>query len=151
RVRIQAKVRGKPWERTWTFRTARDGPEEQREMVLATLARINAHRRVAGLAPVVLDSGLSAACLAHARYLLLNSNHPSTRGLGLHEEDPKLPGYTPEGRRSGKVSEVAYGMPPPAAVDELLATFYHRMPFLEPRLGRVGVGFSRGGQAGWFT
>jgi hypothetical protein len=69
----------------------------------------------------------------------------------MHEEDPKLPGYTPEGKRAGKDSAVASGMPPPAAVDELLATFYHRMPFLEPRLGRIGVGFSRGGLQGWFT
>jgi uncharacterized protein YkwD len=151
RVHIQAKVMRKPWERTWTFRTASDGPAEQREMVLATLARINAHRRVAGLAPVVLDGSLSAGCLAHARYLLLNSSHPSTRGLGMHDEDPKLPAYTPEGKRAGKDSAVASGMPPPAAVDELLATFYHRMPFLEPRLGRIGVGFSRGGLQGWFT
>ena len=150
-VRIQATVNRKPWERAWSFHTVRDGSEDQREIVLATLARINAYRRLAGVPPVILDGRLSAACLAHARYLLLNATHPSTRGLGMHREDPKLPGYTPEGERAGKDSAVASGMPPPAAVDELLATFYHRIPFLEPRLGRVGVGFSRGGPQGWFT
>ena len=133
-VRLRAKVNRKPWERVWTFRTERGGPEDQREMVLATLTRVNVHRRRAGLAPVVLDSGLSPACQAHARYLLLNSNDPLTHGLGMHEEDPKLPGYTAEGQRTGKRSVVASGMPPPSAVDDWMATFYHRIPFLERRL-----------------
>lgn len=150
-VRLRAKVNRKAWERVWTFRTEQGRPEDQRGMILATLARINVHRRRAGLTPVVLDSGLSPACFAHARYLLLNSHDPSTHGLGMHEENPKLPGYTAEGQRTGKRSVVASGMPPPSAVADWMATFYHRIPFLEPRLGRVGIGFVRGGPQGWVT
>ena len=62
--------------------------------------RINLHRKAAGLEPVALDPALSKGCAAHAEYLVRNVDHPSTQGLGLHSEDPKLPGYTKEGERA---------------------------------------------------
>ena len=63
--------------------------------------RINVHRKAAGLEPVAVDPALSKGCAAHAAYLVTNVEHPSTQGLGLHSEDPKLPGYSKEGERAG--------------------------------------------------
>lgn len=151
KVRIAATVDGKPWERTWTFRTARKRPEQQRAVALNCVAALNAHRRRAGLPPVVLDAELSRGCQAHARYLLLNTGQPSTRGLGIHKEDAKLPGYTAEGEAAGQASVIAAGVPPVAAVEDWMATLYHRVPLLNPALGHVGFGLGRGGPQGWLT
>src|SRR5262249_16016744 len=98
RVRVTAQVAGPPWGKKWTFRTFRDRPEDQRAASLDLLTKVNAARRTVGLQPAVLDLELSRGCFAHARYLLLNAGHPSTQGLGMHNEDAKLPGYTAEGR-----------------------------------------------------
>ncbi len=54
---------------------------------------------------VLLDPELSKGCGLHARYLVLNIDHPETQGLGGHDENPKLPGYTPEGQKAGKNSD----------------------------------------------
>jgi uncharacterized protein YkwD len=151
RVRLAARVAGRPWTKTWTFRTSSERAEEQRTPALEVVAKVNAHRRAARLRPVALDLELSRGCFAHARYLVLNAGHPSTQGLGMHNEDAKLPGYTAEGRRTGRDSVIATGVPPAASVEDWMATFYHRVPLLEPDLGRIGFGFARGGPNGWVT
>src|SRR4051812_43507306 len=68
------------------------------------LERLNAHRKAAGLEPVVADPVLSKGCGAHAAYLVRNVDQPSAQGLGLHSEEATLPGYTKEGERAGKAS-----------------------------------------------
>ncbi|MBI1916609.1 MAG: hypothetical protein HYS12_18025 [Planctomycetes bacterium] len=151
RVRVVAQVDGRPWEKMWTFRTSSERSEDQRQVALGVVAKVNAARRAAGLAPVALDLELSRGCFAHARYLLLNAGHPSTRGLGMHNEDAKLPGHTPEGRRAGRDSVIASGVPPSASVEDWMATLYHRVPLLSPDLGRIGFGFVRGGPNGWIN
>lgn len=150
-VKITASLDGKPFEKSWSFRTRADGDAEQATMAADALALVNRYRRQAGLSLVSLDADLSRGCLLHARYLLTNLDHPSTRGLGLHEEDAKLPGFTKEGKKSGGESVIAAGMPPLASIDDWMATFYHRIPLLDPDLGRIGFGFVRGGPVGWFT
>jgi uncharacterized protein YkwD len=151
RVRVAARVNGAVWEKTWTFRTEKDGMEEQRDVALRALARLNLHRRKAGVPDAVLDEELSRGCLAHARYLLRNEGHPSTKGLGIHDEDASLPGYTPEGQRAGKNSVIITGGAPATAVEDWMATFYHRVPLLDPELTRVGFGVVRGGPHGRVT
>ena len=108
-------------------------------------------RRLVGLPPVSLDADLSRGCRLHARYLLTNLDHPATPRLGMHNEDPKLPGYTAEGKAAGGDSVIAAGMPPIASIDDWMATFYHRVPLLEPDLGRIGFAFVRGGPVGRFV
>lgn len=112
------------------------------------LARINECRKIAGLAPVEIDAKLSKGCAAHAAYLVKNSGHPSTAGLGAHNEDPKLPGYTPEGETAGKSSDINF-MPPPESVDSWMASLFHRVPILHPHLKKVGLGWAEGGKHGW--
>lgn len=121
---------------------------QDRKLDQEALARINDYRKTAGLAPVELDATLSKGCTAHAKYLVKNDGHPSTAGLGAHEEDPKLPGYTPEGQKAGKSSDINF-MPPPESVDSWMASFFHRVPILHPHLKKVGLGYAEGGKHGW--
>jgi hypothetical protein len=124
---------------------------EEAKIAAEAVARVNHHRRLAGLSPVVLDAELSRGCRLHAGYLLTNHDHPSTRGLGMHDQDAKLPGYTPEGKKAGADSVIAGGMPPLPAIDDWLATFYHRVPLLDPDLGRIGFGHVKGSPVGWYV
>ncbi len=150
-VKVTAKVDGKPFEKAWSFRTRSDSEAGQVKVAAEAVARVNQYRRLAGLSPIVLDAELSRGCRLHARYLLTNLDHPSTRGLGMHDEDAKLPGYTPEGKKAGADSVIAGGMPPLPSIDDWMATFYHRIPLLDPELGRIGFGHVRGGPVGWFA
>ncbi len=150
RVRVRAEVDGQGWTRDWTFRTAAGG-DANPETPGKILARLNDHRRLAGLAPVALDADLSKGCRAHAHYLARNADHASTERLGVHEETPKLPGYSDEGRQAGKASVITLGhVDPLGAVDGWMATFYHRVPLLAPGLKRIGFGHTRHG-GGWIT
>jgi hypothetical protein len=109
--------------------------------------RINLHRKAAGLEPVAIDPAMSKACGAHAAYLVTNVDHPSTQGLGLHAEDPKLPGYSKEGERAGKASVIFLGLEGEAAVEGWMGSLFHRIPLLQSRLRKIGYGVARGGPA----
>ena len=107
----------------------------------SALAQLNSHRVKAGLRPVVLDAGLSAAAALHAQYLVINRDRPEVQGLGGHNESPALPGFTPEGAASGLRSNLQRGSNGSAeAVDNLMAVPYHRIPMLRPDLDRIGFG-----------
>ena len=109
--------------------------------------RINLHRKAAGLEPVALDPALAKGCAAHAEYLVKNVEHPSTQGLGLHSEDPKLPGYTKEGERAGKASVIFLGLGGVDAVEGWMGSLLHRIPLMQSRLRKVGYGSATGGPA----
>ena len=109
--------------------------------------RINVHRKAAGLEPVAIDPALSKGCAAHAEYLVKNAEHPSTQGLGLHAEDPKLPGYTKEGERAGRAAVIFLGREGPEAVEGWIGSLLHRIALLQSRLRKVGYGFAAGGPA----
>jgi uncharacterized protein YkwD len=140
-VSVSATVGGERWERTWSFTTAqteqlpRRGPK-------TVLERVNEFRRIAGLTPVVMDDDLTAGCEAHVKYLVRNARHPSVEGLGAHQEDPKLPGYSEAGTRAGKMSDISFGTDPLISVDAWMATFFHRTPVLDPDLTRIGFAAS---------
>jgi len=103
--------------------------------------KINAIRRLAGLQPVELDEGLSRACRLHAQYLVANRADPKAQGLGAHTELQELPGYTAEGQKAAKTSNISWGTDVGGAVDLWMAGLYHRIPFLRPNLKRIGLGY----------
>lgn len=113
----------------------------------AVLERLNVHRKAAGLEAVALDPALSKGCAAHAEYLVKNVDHPSTKGLGLHSEDPKLPGYSKEGERAGKASVIFLGLEGEDAVEGWIGSLLHRIPLMQSRLRKIGYGVARGGPA----
>ncbi len=148
---VSAQVDGQPWTKTWTFATE-DDRDTSGVWAKKALAKVNAYRANAGLNPVTLDATFSKGCLAHARYLVVNVDHPSLQGLGAHDEDAKLPGFTPEGRKAGKSSDIAIGdYMPLDGIDAWMATLYHRVPILEPQLKSIGFGCARGRRLGWVT
>jgi uncharacterized protein YkwD len=150
-VTLTAKVRGKAWKRSWSFTTMDDPAKKQDEYAAAILKAINTSRETAGLPPVELDAALSRGCLRHARYVVRNFDHPSVQGLGVHDEDPKLPGYTPEGRKAAQAAVIASLDPPQESVEWWMASFYHRIPILDPDLKRVGFGFALQPDHNWIT
>lgn len=115
------------------------------------LARLNEHRKIAGLDPVVEDKELSKGCQLHATYLALNHDRPETEDSGAHQEDKKLPGFSEAGDKSAKKSCISPSMNSNRAedrVDSLMATFYHRPPLMGIWLDRVGIGCSAIGTSG---
>jgi uncharacterized protein YkwD len=111
------------------------------------LERLNAHRKAAGLEAVVADPLLSKGCASHAAYLVKNVDQPSAQGLGLHAEDPKLPGYTKDGERAGKAAVIYLGKEGTDAVEGWMGSLLHRIPLLQSRLKKIGYGVARGGPA----
>src|SRR5262249_52469612 len=95
-VTISAEVLGEPWNRSWKFTTAKKTNLNAEELGRKILADVNAFRNKVGLQRVSIDNRLSQGCQQHARYLVINFDHPSVKGLGMHNEDPRLPGATLE-------------------------------------------------------
>jgi uncharacterized protein YkwD len=149
KVEISAVVNGEAWSEAWQFTTG-DG-RRPTDGIADVLQCVNFYRKAAGLEPVESDPGLSKGCQAHAEYLVKNAGHPSTQGLGAHDERADLPGFTPEGQRAGKASDISIGIEPQASVDGYMSTFFHRVPILDPELRRVGFGSARDTNQGWIA
>jgi len=151
RVEVSAQIDGKGWSRSWTFATAVD-PDAAGSLAPQALAYVNQFRQHAGLPAVVLDADLSRACRKHVNYLVQNYDHPKVKGLGAHEEDDALPGFSEEGRRAGKASVITQGFNYPlSSIDSWMATLYHRLPLLDPRLVRIGASSAHGPRMGWVS
>jgi uncharacterized protein YkwD len=103
------------------------------------LARLNQARTTAGLNVLTVDPALTKGCLAHAHYLVRNLDHPITKKLGVTDENPKLPGYTEEGRRAAKNGFAYTGGAPLGSLDWMLSTYYARQIVLHPDLKRIGL------------
>jgi hypothetical protein len=106
------------------------------------LALLNEARKNCGLEPVRLSVELSAGCARHAKYLVLNKDHPLTEGLKAHEEHKQLKGYSPEGAKAGKAANISF-ISPSQGMADCLAGFYHRIPLLQPTLTAVGIGYDK--------
>ncbi len=135
-------------ERQWQFTissgalSALPPPTVQQQSVLQV---INALRRAAGHPPFSLNPSLNAAAQAHSNYVLVN------RSELAHEEQPGKPGFTgaePQARAtafgydaplSEDISE-GYFSATGSAVSDLFDAPYHRLPFLTPGAGEIGVG-----------
>jgi hypothetical protein len=125
---------------------AGDGSGMDYTAASAAVARLNYYRALSGITPVELDYGLSHGCQMHANYLVLNRIDLRTVGLGAHEEDSALAGFSFSGAQAGLSSVIYQGVGPVAAIDFWMQTFYHRLGLLDPNLKRVGFGTHGGYQ-----
>ena len=114
---------------------------EVRQMLLV----LNAARKECALREVAFAADLSVGCANHAKYLVLNKGNPLLEGLKGHDEYKELKGYTEDGARAGANSVIAMvgGLNVAAAktIETWLASFYHRIPLLNPSLTAVGIGY----------
>ncbi len=101
-------------------------------------AHLNRRRKFIKITPVLCDWSGSIGGYLHGRYLVLNRNHPSTAGLGAHNEEAKLPGYTPEG------AEAAHGIlgggSAESVMDGWLGSEFHRDPVFSHHCTRIHFG-----------
>jgi uncharacterized protein YkwD len=149
RVHLRGKAGGKSWEKAWRFTTGDAGPTPAQAGQRA-LERVNAYRALAGLPPVTLDPGLSAACQAHADYLVRNAAVITRQKLPTNDEDASLPGATAAGKRAARQADVFSQAPEPVTqVDELIGTLLRRVFLLDPQLRRVGFGCGNDVGRGW--
>ena len=116
------------------------------ELEQKLLARLNEIRKLAGLDPVELDPTLCYGCRKHSTYLVRNEGR-RTQGGNAHREDAGARGYTPEGAKAAAASVISWGADL-RAVDDLIASLYHRLPLIDPCLKRVGIGSEKGGRFG---
>jgi uncharacterized protein YkwD len=150
-VKASAQIDSKPWQLAWSFTTEDDSDADGR-WARKALAKVNAYRARAGLPAVALDEKLSRGCAAHARYLVINADHPALSGLKAHDEDLSLPGASEEGKKAGKSSNLGIGdYEPTDGIDAWMATLYHRIPMLEPNLKTVGFGCALGRRNLWVS
>jgi uncharacterized protein YkwD len=94
--------------------------------------------------PIDVDAATSKDCLKHAHYL---ARHPEQRDKwpDAHEEYLDRSEFDPRGAWAGAHSVVASGVKSPRdAVQGWMATFYHRLPLLDPNLVRIGIGIEDG-------
>lgn len=120
-----------------------DAPPGQDEVQKA-MTILNQARKAAGLPEVKLSAELSLGCRNHSRYLVVNKGNPKIAGLKAHEESKDLKEYSEAGAKAAKASVIHF-VPPSAAIHGWLASFYHRVPLLQPGLTEVGVGFHNEG------
>lgn len=116
---------------------------------MVALKQVNDFRDSLHLPRVALAKALSAGCRNHARYLVLNRNNKKTEGLLAHKEFAELPGYSKSGQEAGEHAVIGFTVDPASAVPQLIATFYHRMPFMQPDLYEIGFGCYK--DTDWYT
>jgi len=118
------------------------GKEKVDPLQAPLLARIRGARRAAlgrASSPEVwLDADLSLGAHLHAAYL---ARHPDQQAVWpeAHEEYADRDGFTPAGAWAGNHSVIYVG-DPPDAVENWMATFFHRLPLLDPGLLGIGLG-----------
>jgi hypothetical protein len=111
------------------------------------IRHLNARRKFCKLAPVTQDWSASIGGYYHGIYLKKNKDQPGTQGLGAHNEDRKLPGFTPEGEKAAG-GILAWGRTAEGIFDMWLNSRFHRHPVLSPECARVAFG---GGQDGGYS
>lgn len=103
------------------------------------VARLNHHRLMLGLPPVVASDAFTRGCEAHLGYLATLSDELGSAQL-TYEEDPSKPYYSGEGAQAGRDSVLSLGTANIAeAIDEWIDSLYHRLPLLHPGLHTVGI------------
>jgi hypothetical protein len=120
------------------------------------IERLNHYRVMAGAAPVSVNQRLSSADRAHAQYLVKNFGHGVTQGMSAHDELAGNPWYSVDGdaaahRGSIALRKVVLETPMDAApveigdgaIDEWIASPFHRLDLLDPSVTSVGWGSAR--------
>lgn len=92
----------------------------------------NLARKAAGVPPGIFAASLQGACKKHADYLKRNK-------LATHDEDPKLPGYSKEGRLAGLNCNITFNGKE-EFTREIMGTIYHRMAGLYPNFSTFMLG-----------
>jgi len=135
-------------------------PEEKTAVVVPSapsgdetewLTILNNYRAMAGLPAEREDPALSNGAFAHARYLVKNGGTLRTamaKGVEIHNEESGNPYFRPEGQRAARAGDIEQwwgplptSRPPPGwAVDQWVASTWHRLEILNPRLHGVGYG-----------
>ena len=98
------------------------------------LIQFNLWRMMNGLPAVTVDQELSIGCTKHCAYMELHGFD--------HKEEEGQPGYTPEGAQAGRRSCLSE-MNPWTSVVMFYATFYHRLPLIDPATRAIGIGNSK--------
>ncbi|NQU47947.1 MAG: hypothetical protein HQ519_04815 [Planctomycetes bacterium] len=92
---------------------------------------------------VNLYPDLSLQAQLHAQYLKFNPKQ-AKKWPGAHEEYSNRKGFTPAGAWAARHSMIHFSPDPIVAMEEWMATFYHRLSMLEP--GLFGIGFGSEGK-----
>ncbi|HZZ82626.1 MAG TPA: CAP domain-containing protein [Gemmataceae bacterium] len=148
-IHVHGQLAGKAWEKRWKFTTGGVGTtaSQARDLVFQ---RINHYRALAGLSAVTPDDKLGRGCQLHAEYLASNALTLANNKSSPNDEDPLLPGYTLEGMRAARQSDVFTNAPTPIfQIDDVMATFSRRTFLLDPTLQRVGFGCAHDIGRGW--
>lgn len=116
------------------------------EHVARGVQHLNRRRKFCKLTPVTADFSGSLGGYLHGLYLKRNDGHPSTEGLGAHNEDPKLPGATTEG--AAAAGGILGGGSAESVMENWLGSEYHRSPVFDANCGRVAFG---GLPGGWWS
>ncbi len=111
------------------------------------LTVLNRYRSRLNVPPVEEDPALSKGCLAHAKYLIRNYGGTFANiGILMHEEDESKPGYSLEGRKAARASDVVFQPRNKMSDDQLMGQAvewwisgpFHRGQLINPELRRVG-------------
>jgi hypothetical protein len=100
---------------------------------------LNKRRKFMKLPPVTEDWSASIGGYYHGIYLKVNKDHPSVAGLGAHNEDRKLPSWTPEGEKAAG-GILAWGGSAEGMMDMWLNSRFHRHPVMNRDCGKVAFG-----------
>lgn len=129
---------------------ARPSPAHLAASRQGALDKLNRIRSGLGLQPLRPDPGLEEGAEAHSYYFLFNYGQPQLQGLGIHTEDPALPGFVGvnglirarhfgyAGVRGSEVINHVYT--PEAAIQIWLDSVFHRYPMLGPETVAGGYG-----------
>ena len=116
------------------------------------LATLNLYRAALKLQPVEEDPRLSQGCRDHAKYLVMNYGSTLAAGINIgsvmHTEDESKPGYTPDGIKAARASDVMFQAPQKfsneermtRAIESWIAGPFHRPQIVNPDVRQVGFG-----------
>ena len=115
-------------------------PVEIGDLIKREFARYTAVRAQANLAAVSFDEEASMNCWLHGRYSVLNNKLE-------HNQNPALPGASPEGQACATRSNIAMDFLPEKDVSSatpgttiLFTAPFHALGMLQPDQARVGIG-----------
>ncbi|HEY6300069.1 MAG TPA: CAP domain-containing protein [Candidatus Binatus sp.] len=116
------------------------------------LATLNLYRTRLNVPPVDEDPALSSGCLAHSKYLITNYEPTLARNVNLggllHTEDESKSGYSAEGLKAARASDVMFQgkrsltseQRMTRAIQSWIAGPFHRPQLVNPNLKQVGFG-----------
>lgn len=116
----------------------------------AAIERTNSYRAAVGVPPLSEDPAVAEGAEAHAYFYLFNFGQSQLQGLGIHTEDPSLPGFTGAnslvrdhkfgytGNRGAEV--INHVAVPEGSVQVWMDSVYHRYPLLARETSVAGYG-----------